>query len=373
MVTDLVEKRIFEVNGPYRTVGGAVIAGVRVGYETLGRLSPSRDNAILIPHYNTGNSHFAGRYRADDPLPGYWDAITGPGCPLDSDRWFLIGVDCLTNVNAKDPFTVTTGPASIDPATGKPYGMRFPTVQIADFVTIQKALLDHLGISRLRAVMGASMGSMQTFQWAAAFPAMVERIIAVIPSAFLDDYTALRLRSMRQAIMLDPHWQGGDYYGGPEPEAGLALALSMMTIASLDHDWSQKYFNRRWADPLQDPAADIGHRFAAADWIDQQVGTRLPLMDANNFLYLQRANELFTLGGKASLEEGLKLIQAKVLVLPSATDHILPVSQARRARDILIAQGNQVDYLELAGPFGHLNGIATIAQAGDLIRQFLEK
>lgn len=372
MLDALVTKQRFEMASPYRTVGGDVIEQVRVGYETVGRLSPERDNAILIPHYNTGTSHFAGRYRAGDLLPGYWDAIVGPGCPLDSERYFLIGVDSLCNVNAKDPDTVTTGPASIDPATGKPYGMRFPPVQIRDFVNVQKALMDHLGITRLKAVMGASMGSMQTFEWAAAFPEMVDRIVAVIPCAFLDDWTALKLRNMRQAVMLDPNWRGGDYHGGPEPLAGLTLAVSMMTVASLSPEWANKYYNRRWADPLKDPATDMAHDFAAAQWVDELVKSRIHLMDANNFLFLQRANELFTLGGRATLEEGLQLIKAKVLLLPSVSDHILPERQTRRTRDILKAQGNQVDYLELSGPFGHLNGVATIGQAGDLLRQFLD-
>lgn len=372
MAYGLVEKRVFEMDGPYHTVGGGVIARVRVGYETVGTLSAGRDNAILIPHYNTGTSHFAGRYRAEDPLPGYWDAIVGPGCPLDSDRFFLIGVDCLSNVNAKDPDTVTTGPASIDPLTGKPYGMGFPLLQIRDSVNVQKALMDHLGISRLHAVMGASVGSMQTYEWAAAFPGMVDRIVPVIPCAFLDDWSAMKLRTMRRAIMLDPHWQGGDYYGGPEPLAGLSLALTMMTVASLSPEWSHKYYNRRWAEPDRDPAADINNDFAAAVWIDQLVNSRLHLMDANNFIYLQRANELFTLGGKPTLEEGLALIRAKVLLLPSVTDHILPPRQTERARDILLAQGNQVESMELSGPFGHLNGVATIGQAGDRLRRFLE-
>ena len=137
----LVKKQRFELP-ELHTVGGATIHDVAVGYETYGALNEARDNAILVAHYFSGSSHAAGRYRADDPLPGYWDAIIGPGKAVDTDRYFVIASDTLVNFNANDPNVVTTGPASLDPATGRPYGLSFPAVAIADFVRVQKALVD---------------------------------------------------------------------------------------------------------------------------------------------------------------------------------------------------------------------------------------
>src|SRR3954453_658547 len=178
----LVEKEIFELPS-YTTLHGATIRDVRIGWESYGALNGLRDNAVLVTHYFSGTSHAAGRYKPDDPLPGYWDAIIGPGKAIDTDKYFVLSSDTLVNMNVKDPNVVTTGPASIDPRTGKPYGMRFPIVTIRDFVNVQKALLDSLGIRRLHAVMGASMGCLQAMEWASAYPDMMQRVIAVIGGA----------------------------------------------------------------------------------------------------------------------------------------------------------------------------------------------
>src|SRR5881409_3042450 len=175
-----VEKKTFAMP-QYQTVGGRAIKNVRVGYETYGTLNAARDNVVLFCHFFSGTSHAAGKYKPSDAAPGYWDAIIGSGKPVDTDRYFVISSDTLVNLSPKDPNVVTTGPASIDPDTGKPYGMTFPIVTIRDFVNVQKALLDSLGIRKLHAVMGASMGALQT----AAYPDMVERIVPVIGTAEL--------------------------------------------------------------------------------------------------------------------------------------------------------------------------------------------
>ena len=366
----LMQKRTFELEDPLVTEGGAILPGVRVGYETLGELNAAGDNAILIPHFFGGTSHFAGRYQASDPLPGYWDAIVGPGRPLDPERHFLIGVDTLANVNALDGITVTTGPASLDPATGKPYGMRFPQVQIRDSVRVQKRLLEALGVQRLHAVMGASMGSMQAYEWAASYPGMVDRLVAVVPCARVDAYTLARLQDLKAAIMLDPAWAGGDYYGGPRPVAGLQLALRMMNWLSLAPPACEAY-GRQWADPARDPAKDMEATYAIEAFVASQAAASAQVADANGMLYTARANELFTVGGRATLEEGLQLIQAKVLLVPSVNDQLLKVEPTRQVRDLLLAQGRDVTYFELTGPFGHLDGALGIAQAADVIRTFL--
>ena len=153
-------------------------------------------------------------------LPGYWDAIIGPGKPLDTNKYFIISSDTLVNLNAKDPNTITTGPASINPDTGKPYGMRFPIVTIRDFVNVQKALLEHLGIRSLHAVAGASMGALQAFEWASAYPAWVKRVVAVIGGAEENAFLIGWLNLWAAPIRLDPDWNNGDYYGRAEPIRG---------------------------------------------------------------------------------------------------------------------------------------------------------
>ena len=366
----LVEKQVFELGTPYVTVGGGTIKQVRVGYETIGHLNAAGDNAILVPHYFSGTSHFAGRYRPSDALPGYWDLIVGPGKPLDTDRYFLIGVDSLANVNALDGTTVTTGPASIDPDTGRPYGMRFPQVQIRDSVNVQKALLDRLGVKRLHAVMGASMGSMQGYEWAAVHPDLVGRLIAVVPCASVDAYTLARTRDLCAVIMLDPKWARGDYARTARPLKGLALALRILTLLSLAPPGCDIY-GRQWADPAKDPASHMAHTYAINTYIDSLAEASAQTIDANSLIYTARANELFTVGGAPTLEEGLKAIKAKVLLIPAKNDRLFPPEQTRKVRDLLRAQGNEVEYFELDGPFGHLDGATSITQAGAVVARFL--
>lgn len=367
----LVTKQVFELPGAYTTVGGETIAKVQVGYETIGTLNAAGDNAILVPHFFSGTSHFAGRYKDDDTVRGYWDAIVGSGKPLDTDKYFLIGVDSLANLNVKDGVTITTGPSSIDPATGKPYGMRFPQVQIRDFVNVQKALLDRLGVKRLHAVIGASMGSFQAYEWAAAYPKMVERVIAVIPGATQDAYGIERLRHWRQVVTLDVKWNGGDYYGGAEPVEGLTMALRLITLDALAPEWGAANHGRKWADAAKDPAKSMDNDFAVESAIDKLAASRAKVADANHLIYLARACELFQVGGKSDLEEGLRPIRAKTLLLPSRNDQLLYAEATRKVRDLLAAQGTPVEYQELEGPMGHLNGVIGIAQAGERIARFL--
>ena len=223
-------KKLFELPS-FTTMGGAVLRQVRVGWESYGTLNEARDNAILVTHFFSANSHAAGKYRPDDAEPGYWNAIIGPGKPLDTNRYCIISSDTLVNLNAKDPNTITTGPATIDPGTGKPYGMSFPIVTIRDFVNVQKALLDHLGIASLQAVVGASMGALQALEWASAYPDRVQRVVAVIGGAEENAFLIGWLQLWAAPIRLDPHWNQGDYYGRVEPTRGLIEALKMVTAA----------------------------------------------------------------------------------------------------------------------------------------------
>jgi len=224
-----VEKKIFEL-ASYTTIEGRTIKNVRMGYETYGKLNSQRDNVILILPFFGGNSHAAGRYKPEDPFPGYWDSIIGPDKALDTNRFFIISFDGLTNPNTKDGVTVTTGPASIDPNTGKPYGLNFPTITIRDFVNVEKALIDSLGVKKVNGVMGASMGGMQAFEWAVAYADEVERIIPVVAQAQSDGYSIGVLESWMAPIRLDPHWKKGEYYGREEPIEGVKASMKAILL-----------------------------------------------------------------------------------------------------------------------------------------------
>ncbi len=368
----IVEKKTFAMDA-YATVNGPTIKSVRVGYETYGTLNASKDNVILVAHFYSGNSHAAGKYSASDAAPGYWDAIIGSGKPVDTDRFFVISSDTLVNLNVKDPKTITTGPASINPDTGRPYGMSFPIVTVRDFVNVQKALLDSLGIKKLHAVMGASMGAIQSFEWAAAYPDMVERIVPVIGAAEINAYAIGWLGVWAAPITLDPRWKGGDYYGGDEPLEGLALALKTVTLHARHYGWASNAFGRKWAAADKDPAKSWDNKFAIEDTLDKVAQARARVSDANSFLYLAKANQLFVTGHRGSLEEGLKSVKAKVLLVPAKSDLLLFPDYSRQAMEVFKKEGKQVQYFEIEGDGGHLDGVLAVARAGEVIRKFLNE
>jgi homoserine O-acetyltransferase/O-succinyltransferase len=368
----LVTKQVFEL-ARYTTTGGATIRHVRVGWESSGTLNKARDNAILVTHFFSGNSHAAGKYHLDEAEPGYWNAIIGPGKPLDTNRYCIISSDTLVNLNAKDPNTITTGPATIDPATGKPYGMSFPIVTIRDFVNVQNALLDHLGITSLQAVVGASMGALQALEWGSAYPDRVQRVIAVIGGAEENAFLIGWLELWAAPIRLDPDWNQGDYYGRAEPTRGLVEALKIVTLQASQWPWIDRMFGRAWADEGKDPRAALEHRFAVENWLERTAADRAAVCDANHFLYLVKANQLFLIGHGSSVEAGLQAIKAPVLLIASADDLVFPPQRhLRTLKDELAAMGKEVTYTEvITTDLGHLDGIAYIAKAGDDIAGFL--
>ncbi|RYJ04488.1 MAG: homoserine O-acetyltransferase [Acetobacteraceae bacterium] len=367
LAQDVVEKRVFE-GGAYETRGGGRIGNLRLGYQTMGQLNAEGTNAILICHFFSGNSHAFGRLAANGPA-GYWDAIIGPGKPIDTDRYFVVSVDTLVNVNVPDVNTVTTGPASINPDTGRPYGMSFPVVSMRDFVETQKRLLDSLGVKRLALVAGPSNGGLQSIEWAAAYPAFIERVMPVI-AADIDAWMQGWLDLWESPIRLDPNWREGDYYGqGRElPLRGLAEAWKIVTLHARDRVWARQ-FDRRVAEG-QDPARRIGDRFAIERWLDEAAAARARTSDANAFLYMVRANQLFLNeypGFGAALAGG----PARWLVISALTDRVFLSEGVGEFIGALRNAGKQVDTAELAGPLGHLNGVVGMAPVGERIRNFL--
>lgn len=366
----LVEKRTFEMDS-FTTQGGVTIPDVKVGWEAYGELSEAKDNVILICHYFSGNSHAAGRYTANGE-PGYWDAIIGSGKPIDTDEYYVISVDTLVNLGVHDPNVVTTGPASVNPETGEPYGMDFPVVTIRDFVEVQRALLDELGIEHLHAVMGASMGALQTYEWASAYPDRVERAIPVIGSGWSGGWLIGWLDIWAQPITMDPNWNGGDYYGGQRPLEGLAAALKVVTLHAQHWEWADESFGREWARADADPSGAFGNRFQVQAALDAAARARAETADANHFLYLAKASQLFMAGQADSAAAGLQAIDAPVLVIHTPEDLIFPPEGVRKTAAFIESDGTPVEVVELQGTRGHLDGVLAIEQAGEAIRAFLE-
>ncbi len=369
--TMLVEKQHFTTKD-FTTVSGVTLEQVDIGWESYGKLNANKDNVILITHYFSGTSHAAGKYKADDALPGYWDAIIGPGKAIDTNKYYVISSDTLVNANWHDENVITTGPASTNPKTGKPYGLDFPVVTITDFVNVQKRLLESLGITKLHAVMGASMGSFQALEWATRYPDKVERLIHVIGAATMDAWTVAALEKWALPIRLDKNWQQGNYYGKERPLDGLAATMLNITQDAMHpiiYNASFPDFNVLDEGALK----DIRTLPKLNQILAQRAMARAKTQDANHVLYLVRASQLFTAGMQSDLTTALKNVSAKTLLLPATNDLLLRPENMRTVFDTMKAAGKDVEISEIEGGWGHLDGIFSIAPKAQLISEFLEE
>ncbi len=367
----MTEKKVFTLQS-YTTQSGRTLKDVKIGWESYGTLNADKSNAVLICHFFSGNSHAAGKYAANDAAAGYWDAIIGPGKAIDTNKYFVLSSDTLVNLNTGDPKTTTTGPASIDPDTGKPYALAFPVVTIADFVNVQKALVESLGIKRLALVAGPSMGSLQTFEWAARYPEMVAKAMPVIGAGEADAQLIAWLDVWAAPILVDPNWNKGDYYGRTAPNAGLAKALTVVTLQANHADWANATFGRRPAKADEDPAKALGNRFQIQSILDHAGEARAKVSDANHVLYLVKANQLFAAGG-TSLTDAATKIKAPVLLITQPRDLVFTADMVDRTADTLKKGGVDVTHVHIHGVRGHLDGVISMKQAEGAIRAFLEK
>lgn len=367
----LVKKQQFELK-EFQTQNGKTIEQLKVGWEAYGKLNADKSNVILITHYFSGTSHAAGKYQSTDAAPGYWDAIIGPGKAIDTNKFYVVSMDTLVNANVKDPNVITTGPASINPATAKPYGLSFPVVTITDFVEVQKAFLESQGIHRLYAVIGPSMGSFQAIEWASRYPDKVQRLIAAIGTAYIDSWSAVRLERWAEPIKADPNWQQGNYYGkAAQPTEGLITALAYIT-----QDASNPIgFNQKYTDPALDNKAhlDIQSDLTAWQQLRQTAAARASLQDANHILYLVRASQLWRVGMADNWPQALAKISAKTLFLPASGDLLLTPDMSRHSQQQLQQAGNPAQLTEIPGQWGHLDGLLNIASVGDKISAFLNE
>jgi len=344
---------------------GVKFGPITVAYETYGTLSPSRDNAVLVCHALSGGAHAAG-YLPGQKKPGWWDILIGPGKAFDTNKYFIICSNVLGSCYG------TTGPSSIDPSTGKPYALRFPVVTIRDMVNVQARLLDHLGIRQLLCVTGGSMGGMQALQWAAAFPERVKSVIAIATTWRHSAQQIAFNEVARQAIMADPAWNRGDYYGTEGPRMGLAVARMIGHITYLSDIGMEKKFGRRLRNKER-----YGYDFTSIDfevesYLRYQGHSFVERFDANSLLYLTKALDYFDLTqGTGSLMEVFAGVKTLFLFITFSSDWLYPPQQLKEVAQAIRRTGGDATYCEINSDYGHDAFLLEHAAQAPLIESFL--
>ncbi len=343
---------------------GARLAPVDVAYETYGVLNEARSNAILILHAFSGDAHAAG-ISAETGKPGWWDNMIGPGKAFDTNKYFVICGNVLGGCRG------TTGPSSIDPATGCPYAMSFPVITISDMVRLQKKLIDHLGIERLLAVAGGSMGGMQALEWAVAYP---ESVVAALPIAATLRHSAQQIAFNevgRQAIIADPDWNEGNYYGRKPPARGLAVARMVGHITYMSDDSMREKFGRRLRNK-DHFGYDFDVDFEVESYLRYRGSEFVSRFDANSYLYITKAMDYFDLtSGHATAAAAFERTKARFLVISFSSDWLYPSYQSLEIVRALRSRNVDVAYCELPSNYGHDAFLVDVAEQTDLIRGFL--
>ena len=382
-----VETRYLDLPAPLRLDCGRELQAIRVAYETYGTLSPQRDNAILVCHALSGDAHAAGvaqtppaagtrdgfaaerRDGAAGKGLGWWDGMIGPGKAFDTDRYFVISTNLLGG--CRD----TTGPSSVDPSTGRPYGSDFPVITVADMVRCERAFLDVLGIERLAAVAGGSLGGMQALEWAVLYPDQVDAIVVIASTHALHPQGLAWNAIAREAITRDPAWQGGHYYGtGHTPDAGMGVARMVGHITYLSAPALSDRFGRRLQN-ADDIRYTLGEpEFEVESYLRHQADSFVRRFDANTYLYMSRALTYFDLGrqhGGGSLTRALADVSARTLLIAFSSDWLYPPSASREVEDALRALGKPVEFQLIEAPYGHDCFLLEEAQQIPIVRRFL--
>jgi homoserine O-acetyltransferase len=345
---------------------GRTLGPITLAYETYGTLNEARDNAVLVLHALSGDAHAAGWHTPQDPAPGWWEVMIGPGKGLDTDRYFVICANIIGGCQG------STGPSSVDPATGRPYGLSFPVVTVKDTVATQRRLLDHLGIEQLLCVIGGSMGGMQVLQWVVDYPERVRLAIPVASTAQLSPQAIALNEVGRQAIMADPCWRQGDYYGRALPRSGLAIARMVGHISYLSDRSMQGKFGRRLQD-REGYGYGFAPDFAVESYLHYKGDHFVGRFDANSYLYISRAMDYFDLGQGEALTQALAPARnVRFLVVSFSSDWLFPSYQSREMVRALRQHNAQVIYTEIETDYGHDAFLLESEQLSRLISSFLE-
>lgn len=349
---------------PLALEGGGSLPRFEIAYETYGDLHANRENAILVSHGLTADQRAAGA-GPGDRKPGWWDSAIGPGAALDTDRYFVVSANVLAS------FGGSTAPASIDPLTGRPYGLRFPIVTIGDMVEAQAKLADRLGIDRFHAVIGGCMGGFLTLEWMVRFPQRLRNAVVISATAQTSAHNVALWEVMREAIRRDPNWRGGDYYDGEPPHSGLALLAMFGALYWMDRATLAKRFGLRRIEG-QTPAFSFAPEFeieAFLHRIGHNVSDRL---DANALLYLTRAVDYFDLTrGHQSLSQALAGARARTLLVSYRADWRYPAEEMEEINQALRDNGLSSRHVTLDSPFGHGGFLYDFSSLDPVIREFL--
>ena len=385
----VVETQFLDLPRPLKLDCGRTLAAVRVAYETYGALSPARDNVILVCHALSGDAHAAGiaktapaestrdGFGADDRdsvVPrglGWWDGMIGPGKAFDTDRFFVVSTNLLGGCRG------TTGPSSIDPATGRPYGSNFPVITVADMVRTERAALDELGIERLAAVAGGSLGGMQAFEWSILYPDQVDAVVAIASTHAVRPQGLAWNAIARNAITADPAWQGGHYYGtGRTPDAGMSVARMVGHVTYLSAQSLGEKFGRRlqFADDIRHTLTEP--EFEIENYLRYQGDAFVKRFDANTYLYTSRALTYFDLArqyGRGLLVDALRGVRARTLLIAFSSDWLYPPNGSEEMAAALQSLGKDVELHVIDAPYGHDCFLLEEARQTPMIQHFLSR
>lgn len=361
---------LFEPPNELVLASGERLGPITIAYETYGELSAARDNAVFVCHALTGDAHVTGRHAADSKKAGWWDELVGPGKGLDTKKYFVICANVLGGCKG------TTGPGSINPATGAQYALRFPFLTVGDIVSVHAALVRHLGVEKLLAVIGGSLGGFQVLKWAAEFPDALGAAVVLASGPRLSAQGIAFNMVGRRAIVTDPHFYGGDYYAAEQgPNVGLALARMLAHITYLSEASIEQKFGRRLqhSDRLAyDLAQEV--EFQVESYLHYQGKRFVERFDANSYLYLTRAMDYFDLAERyGSITQALSKSSARFLVSSYSTDWLFPMAQSREIVAALIEGRRDVTYVELDSPFGHDSFLIDFDPLEQLLHPFLER
>jgi len=358
--------RVVEQDNPLKLDCGKTLAPIDVAYETYGQLNDAGDNAILICHALSGNAHVAGINNPDDKKPGWWDNMVGPGKSIDTNKYFVICSNFLGGCSG------TTGPGSENPSTGKPYGLDFPIITIADMVRVQKIFLDKLGIKGLLAVIGGSIGGMQVLQWSILYPEFMKAAIPIATTTHLGAQSIAFDAVGRNAILADPNFSGGNYTSEKGPNQGLAIARMIGHITYLSEKGMRKKFGRE----LRNSSTynyDFNSEFAVETYLDYQGQSFVERFDANSYLYITKASDYFDLkNGHSSLNEAFTKTKCRFLVISFTSDWLFTPEQSKTIVNALVANGKDVSFCDIYSPYGHDAFLLEEKTLGSFISGFLD-
>ena len=344
---------------------GATFGPVTLAYETYGALNEKRSNVILVCHALSGDAHVAVHPGVEGQKPGWWDAAVGPGKAFDTNRYFIICSNVLGGCAG------STGPSSVNPKTGQPYGLTFPVITVADMVDAQRRLLDALGVDRLLAVTGGSLGGMQALQWSVSYPERVRSAIVLASTPRVSAQSIALNEVPRQAIYADPNWRHGGYYGGTPPSSGLAVARMVGHISYLSETSMRAKFGRRLRD-RQVYGFDFAPEFQVETYLRHHGDRFTERFDANSFLYLTKAIDYFDLSfGLPDLSDAFRSVTSRFLVLSYSSDWLYPPAQSAELVRALLKNGLDATYLEIQSDYGHDAFLLEAEHLTDLTRSFL--